>query len=146
MAVPGINRCFGIPAHSLQNHNQTAHESRHFPSREIRSHYVVSPLFSDQPMTRSRRSPDLFRLPLPPMYTHFHPRSPNTPKNRQRVATPKHKHPALNGRVLKNKKPCGPQAGPQSSPVLAWLGREALACDAFAFVAQALLPVARSLV
>src|ERR1700740_1523251 len=25
--------------------------------------------------------------PLPPMYTHFHPRSPNPPKNRQRVAS-----------------------------------------------------------
>ena len=24
-------------------------------------------------------------LPLPPMFTHFHPRSPNPPKNRQRV-------------------------------------------------------------
>ena len=30
-------------------------------------------------------------LPPPPMSTHFHPRSPNPPKNRQRVATQKHK-------------------------------------------------------
>jgi hypothetical protein len=29
------------------------------------------------------------------MYTHFHPRSPIPPKNRQRVATPKCKNPVL---------------------------------------------------
>src|SRR5690242_3044146 len=35
--------------------------------------------------------------PYPPMYTHFHPRSPNPPKNQQRVATdpqvPRTKYP-----------------------------------------------------
>jgi hypothetical protein len=32
--------------------------------------------------------------PLPPMYTQFHPRLPDPPKNRQRVTAPKWKNPA----------------------------------------------------
>ena len=67
---------------------------------------MVSLWFSDSARCRrSRRSPDQARSarhprPSPLMFTQFHPRSPNPPKNRQRVAAPTCKHPA-SSRVLK---------------------------------------------
>jgi hypothetical protein len=52
------------------------------------SRFLITQL-PNYPFTKFRFTP-----PLPPMYTHFHPRSPNPPKHRQRVATPKYKNPA----------------------------------------------------
>src|SRR3954454_4083301 len=41
--------------------------------------------------------------PAPPASTQFHPRSPNTPKDRQRVAAPKRQNPASQpGSKIKN--------------------------------------------
>jgi hypothetical protein len=60
------------------------------------------------------------------MYTHFHPRSPNPPKNRQRVTTPKRKHPALKGQVLKIKTLW--TAGRSFQTLMSWTAG-ALACD-----------------
>ena len=56
-------------------------------------------------------------VPLLPMYTQFDPGSPNPPKNRQRVATPKMRKPGLKPGSKPN---CGPQAPSPAIFNLVW--------------------------
>jgi hypothetical protein len=94
--VSFVANSFGFPitrsraiSRSLDScgHSSQSFRANGFPPCSFVSFVVQVCRFSDRGDVgdlNGRADPS--NLPLPPMYTQFHPRSPNPPKNRQRVA------------------------------------------------------------